>query len=47
MHNNTYKYIELFKKDKYDNTLAYMIDNTIYMANYEEEHEYATVEEAV
>lgn len=40
MHNNTYKYIELFKKDKYDNTLAYMIDNTIYMANYEEEHEY-------
>lgn len=40
MHNNTYKYVEMFKKDKYDNTLSYIIDNTIYMANYDEEHEY-------
>lgn len=40
MHNNSYKYIELFKKDKYDNTLSYIIDNNIYIANYDEEHEY-------
>lgn len=40
MHNNAYKYVEMFKKDKYDNTLSYIIDNTIYMANYDEEHEY-------
>lgn len=40
MNGNSYKYIELFKKDKYDNTLSYIIDNTIYIANYEEEHEY-------
>lgn len=40
MNGKTYNYIDLFKKDRYDNTLAYLLGNTIYMANYNEEHEY-------
>ncbi len=40
MNGSTYKNVELFKKDKYDNSLAYIIDSTIYMANNDEEHEY-------
>ncbi len=41
MNGQSYENIELFKKDKYDNTLAYLMDDTIYMANYNEEHEYS------
>ena len=40
MNNNQYKNVELFKKDKYDNSLAIIIDNNIYMANNDEEHEF-------
>ncbi len=40
MNGNYYNNVELFKNDKYDNSLAYIIDNTIYMANNDEEHEY-------
>ena len=43
MNGNSYKNIELFKKDKYDNSLAYMIGSTIYMANNDEEHEYSSL----
>ena len=41
MNGQSYKNVELFKKDKYDNSLAYLMDDTIYMANYNEEHEYS------
>ena len=40
MNDKEYKNIELFKSDKYDNTLAYIINNTIYMPNNDEEHEF-------
>lgn len=41
MNGQSYKNVELFKKDKYDNSLAYLLNDTIYMANYNEEHEYS------
>ncbi len=40
MDNNGYKNITLFDKDRYDNDLAYQIDNRIYMPNYNMEHEF-------
>ena len=40
MNGKEYNNIELFNKDKYDNSLAYMIDNVIYMPNNDEEHEF-------
>lgn len=40
MNNKTYKNVRLFDKDKYDNTLSYLINDTIYIANYNQEHEY-------
>ena len=40
MNGSSYKNIELFKKDKYDNTQSYLLDSTIYTANYDENHEY-------
>ena len=40
MNGENYKNIDLFKSDKYDNSLAYMIGDSIYMANNDEEHEY-------
>ena len=40
MNNNQYENVELFKKDKYDNSLAIIIDNDIYMSNNDEEHEF-------
>jgi hypothetical protein len=40
MNGENYKNIDLFKQDKYDNSLAYLIDDSIYMANNDEEHEY-------
>ena len=43
MNGKDYNNVELFKKDKYDNSLAYIIDNTIYMANNDEEHEFTKI----
>lgn len=40
MNGKEYNNVDLFKKDKYDNSLAYIIDNNIYMANNDEEHEF-------
>lgn len=41
MNGSSYKNVELFKKDKYDNSLSYLLNDTIYVANYDEEHEYS------
>lgn len=41
MNGDSYKNVNIFKKDRYDNSLSYIIDNTIYMPNYDEEHEYS------
>ncbi len=43
MNNKEYNIVKLFNKDKYNNTLAHIIDNTIYMPNYDEEYEYKTL----
>lgn len=43
MNKDTYNKVDIFNKDKYDNTISYMIDNTIYMPNYDEEHEYSSL----
>lgn len=40
MNNKEYNNVELFNKDKYDNSLAYIINDTIYMPNNDEEHEF-------
>ena len=40
MNGSSYKNVEMFNSDRYDNTLSILIDNNIYMANYDEEHEY-------
>lgn len=41
MNGNRYNNVILFKNDKYDNTLSYLIKDTLYIANYDEEHEYS------
>ena len=41
MNGKSFKNVNIFKKDRYDNSLSYIIDNTIYMPNYDEEHEYS------
>jgi len=43
MNNQSYQMKDIFKNDKYDNTLAYLLGNTIYMANNDEEHEYTSL----
>ena len=43
MHNSSYKNIELFKSDRYDNSLAYLLNDTIYTVNYDEEFEYSSL----
>ena len=43
MNNNNYEIIDIFEKEKYDNTLAYIINDNIYMANYDQEHEFNTL----
>lgn len=40
MNGSSYKNVELFKKDKYDNTQSYLMNDTLYTANYDENHEY-------
>lgn len=43
MNGNSYKNVDIFNKEKYDNTLSYQNNNKIYMANYDEEHEYTKI----
>lgn len=43
MNGDNYRNVNIFEKDKYDNTLSYMIKNTIYMPNYDEEHEFSKI----
>ncbi len=43
MNGKSYQNVELFKKDKYDNSLAYLLNDTIYMANNDEEHEFTSL----
>ena len=40
MNNKSYESVDLFNKDKYDNSLAYIIDNKIIMPNNDQEHEF-------
>ena len=41
MNGNEYKNIPIFEKDRYDNDLAYLLKDTIYMPNYDEKYEYS------
>ncbi len=43
MNGKNYSNVDLFENDKYDNSYAYLLKNTIYMPNYDEEHEYSTL----
>ena len=43
MNGKSYNNVELFKSDKYDNSIAYLVDDTIFMANNDEEHEYTAL----
>ena len=43
MNGESYQIKNLFKKDKYDNSLAILFKDTIYMANNDEEHEYTSL----
>lgn len=40
MNGKNFEYINVFDKDHYDNTLSYLYGNTIYMADYNAEHEF-------
>ncbi len=40
MNGKEYNNVTIFEKDKYDNSLSYQINNIIYMADYNQEHEY-------
>ncbi len=40
MNGKEYENINIFDKDRYDNSLSYLYDNTIYMADYNSEYEY-------
>ena len=43
MHGKEYKNIDIFDKDRYDNSLSYLYGNTIYMADYNSEYEYKKI----
>lgn len=43
MNNGSYQIKNMFKNDKYDNSLAILVDDTIYMSNNDEEHEYTSL----
>ncbi len=43
MNKESYQMKDIFKKDKYDNTLAYLLNDNIYMANNDEEHEFTSL----
>lgn len=40
---NNYNNVELFNKDKYDNSLAYIIGDTVYMPDNNQEHEFTNL----
>ncbi len=40
MNGSTYKNIEIFNSDRYDNSLSYIKNNIIYMPDYDMEHEF-------
>lgn len=41
MNGDSYQNVEMIKKGRYDNSLGYLIKNTLYMPNYDEEHEFS------
>ena len=43
MNKESYKIKNIFTNDKYDNTIAYLLNDTIYMSNNDEEHEYTSL----
>ena len=43
MNGKEYENINIFDKDRYDNNLAILIDDTIYMADYNSEYEYKKI----
>ena len=43
MNEGSYQNKTIFDKDKYDNTLAILVGDTIYMSNNDEEHEYSSI----
>lgn len=43
MNDDMFENIELFNKDRYDNSLSYQIDDTIYLPNYDDEHEFKKI----
>ena len=43
MNGNDYEIMDIFEKEKYDNSLAYIINENIYMANYDQEHEFTNL----
>lgn len=43
MHGDKYENIEFFSNDRYDNSLSYMINNYIYMPNYDQEFEFNSI----
>ena len=43
MNGSSYKNIKIFNKEKYDNSLSFILDSKIYMANYDDEHEYTSL----
>lgn len=40
MNGKNYKNVDIFTKERYDNTLAYQNENMIYIADYDSDHEY-------
>ena len=43
MNKSSYENKIIFENDKYDNSLAILVDDTIYMANNDEDHEYTSL----
>ena len=43
MNGKEYEIINIFDRDRYDNTLSYLYNNTIYMADYNSEYEYKKI----
>lgn len=43
MNNDSYKFYDLFENDKYNNSLSYIVDNYIYMPDYDQEYEFSNL----
>lgn len=43
MNGSEYSIVDIFEKDRYDNNLSYIIDNKIFMPNYDDEYEYKSI----